>query len=231
LKTTIKTDGAPEGCAVDEARGLFFTNLDDKGGTFVVDAKTHAVKATWNANCDATGPRGIAFDPAHNFAVVACTDHVQVLDAGHDGALLGKLDAGAGIDNIDCVDGKLYIAAGKVSKLTIATIDDKGQLTLFATGDTLPLHKTRDPFVLRYRQAEPGTYFAHILSRDDRFANGRIERELLADSPDRPYEARVGLNSPKVVLDEHLRDRSNRVPGRRRFDNCPPEEVEVIGLP
>jgi DNA-binding beta-propeller fold protein YncE len=136
LKTTIKTDGAPEGCAVDEARGLFFTNLDDKGGTFVVDAKTHAVKATWNANCDATGPRGIAFDPAHNFAVVACTDHVQVLDAGHDGALLGKLDAGAGIDNIDCVDGKVYIAAGKASKLTVASIDEKGQLTVVATGDS-----------------------------------------------------------------------------------------------
>jgi DNA-binding beta-propeller fold protein YncE len=136
LKTTIKTDGAPEGYAVDEAHELFFTNLEDKGGTVVVDVKTHKVKATWNPNCDATGPRGIAFDPAHNFAIVACTDHVQVLDAAHDGALLGKLDAGAGIDNIDCVGGKLFIAAGKVSKLTVASIDDKGQLTVVATGDS-----------------------------------------------------------------------------------------------
>jgi DNA-binding beta-propeller fold protein YncE len=136
LKTTIKTDGAPEGYAVDEAHGLFFTNLEDKGGTVVFDVKTHKVKETWNPNCDATGPRGIAFDPAHNFAIVACTDHVQVLDAARDGALLGKLDAGSGIDNIDCVGGRVYIAAGKASKLTVASIDEKGQLTVVATGDS-----------------------------------------------------------------------------------------------
>jgi DNA-binding beta-propeller fold protein YncE len=101
-----------------------------------VDVKTHKVKATWNPGCGADGPRGIAFDAAHNFAFVACTDHVQVLDAAHDGAVLGKLDAGAGVDNIDCVDGRLYVAAGKASKLTVASIDDKGELTLVATGDS-----------------------------------------------------------------------------------------------
>jgi hypothetical protein len=61
---------------------------------------------------------------------------VQVLDAAHDGALLGKLAVGAGVDNIDCVAGKLYVAAGKAAKLTVATIDDKGQLTVVAAGDS-----------------------------------------------------------------------------------------------
>jgi DNA-binding beta-propeller fold protein YncE len=136
LRTTIKTDGAPEGYAVDEAHELFFTNLEDKGGTVVMDVKTHKVKATWKPNCDATGPRGIAFDPIHNFAIVACTDHVQVLDAAHDGALLGKLDTGAGVDNIDYVDGRLYVAAGKVSKFTVASVDDRGQLAVSAIGDS-----------------------------------------------------------------------------------------------
>ncbi len=115
VKTTVKLEGSPEGYAVDEARGLFFTNLEDRGGTVVVDVKTHKVKATWNPSCGPDGPRGIAFDAIHDFAIVACTDHVQVLDAAHDGALLGKLDAGAGIDNIDSVDGKLYVAAAKAS--------------------------------------------------------------------------------------------------------------------
>jgi DNA-binding beta-propeller fold protein YncE len=136
LKTVVKTDGAPEGYAVDDAHGLFFTNLEDKGGTVVVDVKTHKLRATWNAGCGADGPRGIAFDAKDNFAIVACTDHVQVLDGAHDGAMLGKLDVGAGVDNIDFVDGKLYVAAGKAASLTIARIGDKGQLAVVATGDT-----------------------------------------------------------------------------------------------
>jgi DNA-binding beta-propeller fold protein YncE len=136
LKTAVKMDGAPEGYAVDEAHGLFFTNLEDKGGTVIVDVKTHKVKATWSPGCAADGPRGIAFDAKDNFAIVACTDHVQVLDAAHDGALLGKLDVGAGVDNIDAVDGTLYVAAGKAAKLVVASIDDKGQLTIVASGDS-----------------------------------------------------------------------------------------------
>jgi DNA-binding beta-propeller fold protein YncE len=136
LKTVVKTDGAPEGYAVDDAHGLFFTNLEDKGGTVVVDVKTHKVKATWSPGCGKEGPRGIAFDAPHNFVFVACTDHIQVLDAGHDGALLGRLDVGAGVDNIDYAGGRLYVAAGKASKLTVASVDDKGQLTTVASGAT-----------------------------------------------------------------------------------------------
>jgi DNA-binding beta-propeller fold protein YncE len=138
MKMVIKVEGAPEGYAVDEARGLFFTNLEDKGGTVVIDTKSHKVKATWNAGCNADGPRGLAFDAPRTFVVVACTDGVRVLDAAHDGAPLGKLDTGAGVDNIDYLDAKqlLYVAASKAAKLTVARIDDRGQLTVVATGDT-----------------------------------------------------------------------------------------------
>jgi hypothetical protein len=135
-KATVKTDGAPEGYAVDDTRGLFFTNLEDTGATLAIDIKTHKVKATWTAGCGADGPRGVAFDAAHDFVIVACTDHLQVLDAAHDGAQLGKLDAGAGVDNIDVVDQAVYVAAGKAARLTVAKIDDKGQFAIVATGDT-----------------------------------------------------------------------------------------------
>lgn len=136
-KTTVKTDGAPEGYAVDEAHGIFFTNLEDKGGTLAIDVKTRQVKATWSADCGADGPRGVAFDAAHDFVVVACTDHLQVLDCAHDGARLGKLETGAGMDNIDLLDATVYAAASKAARLTVAKIDDKGQLVVVATGDTV----------------------------------------------------------------------------------------------
>jgi DNA-binding beta-propeller fold protein YncE len=137
-KATIKLDGEPEGYAVDEARGLFFTNLEDKGGTVVIDVKSHKPKATWSPGCGASGPRGLALDGARNLVFVACTDHVQVLDGAHDGAPLGKLDAGAGIDNLDYVADKslLYVAASRAGRLTVARVDDKGQLAVIATGET-----------------------------------------------------------------------------------------------
>jgi len=139
-KTSVAVAGEPEGYAVDESRGLFFTNLEDKGGTVVIDVKTHKPRATWNAGCGADGPRGVAIDEARSFLVVACTDHVQVLDAGHDGAKLGKLDTGAGVDNIDLPPGKklLYVGAGKAERLTVARLDDQGKLEAVATAGTAP---------------------------------------------------------------------------------------------
>jgi DNA-binding beta-propeller fold protein YncE/predicted small lipoprotein YifL len=140
MKATIKLAGEPEGYGVDESRGLFFTNLEDKGGTVVIDIKTRAPRATWNAGCGAEGPRGLAVDEARNRVMVACTDHVQVLDGAHDGARLGALDMGAGVDNIDWLPAKklLYVAAGKAARLTIARIDDVGRLEVVATGPTAP---------------------------------------------------------------------------------------------
>jgi DNA-binding beta-propeller fold protein YncE len=138
-KTVIKLPGDPEGYAVDEAKGLFFTNLEDKGPTLAIDVKTHKIKSTWNPSCGSDGPRGLAIDAARNLLFVACTDHVQVLDSAHDGAPLGKLDTGAGVDNLDYVDDKglLIAAAGRAAVVTVARFDDKGQPTVVATGTTV----------------------------------------------------------------------------------------------
>src|SRR5262249_53437126 len=111
LKTSVKVDGAPEGFAVDDRSGLFFTNLQHTGPTLAIDVKPDTVKSTWSRGCGSDGPRGLAFDARHSFLVVACTDHLQVLDAGHDGAALGRLETGAGVDNIDFVGGRVYAAA------------------------------------------------------------------------------------------------------------------------
>jgi DNA-binding beta-propeller fold protein YncE len=137
-KTVVKVDGEPEGYAVDDTHGLFFTNLEDKNKTLVIDVKAHAVKSTWSPGCGDAGPRGLAVDAARSFLMVACTDHVSVLDAGHDGAVLGTLDTGAGVDNVDYLDAQklLYVAAGKAAKLTVVRVDDKGVPTAIAIAPT-----------------------------------------------------------------------------------------------
>lgn len=137
-RAVIKLEGDPECYAVDEARGVFLTNLEDRGTTVRIDLKTHAVKGNWTAGCAADGPRGVAVDSARGLLLVACTDHVQALDLVHDGALLGRLETGPGVDNIDYVPstGLLYVAAAKAARLTVARVGDHGELAAIATGET-----------------------------------------------------------------------------------------------
>ncbi len=85
MKGRIAVDGSPEGYAIDEGRGLFYTNLEDKDKTLTIDVKARKVTATWDTRCGGDGPRGLALDAAKSFLVVACTDHLQVLDAAHGG--------------------------------------------------------------------------------------------------------------------------------------------------
>jgi hypothetical protein len=70
--------------------------------------------------------------------MVACTGGARVLDAGHDGEILSRIDTGAGVDNIDYVPSRqeLYVAAGRAAKLTVARLDGRGQLSPVASADT-----------------------------------------------------------------------------------------------
>lgn len=137
-KARIPLEGSPEGFAVDGARGVFYTNLEDKNRTLSIDIRSRAVTKTWMPKCGDDGPRGLAIDARLNFLFVACTDHVSVLDAGHDGQVLSSIDTGAGIDNIDYVASRheLYAAAGRAAKLTVARLDAQGKLTLVASVPT-----------------------------------------------------------------------------------------------
>jgi len=137
-KSVVKVEGETEGYAIDETRGRFFTNLEDQDRTVVVNLKTHEVEAVWKPGCGEAGPRGVAVDPVRDFVFVACTDHVQALDAGHDGALLGRLDTGSGVDNVDYLGSRslLYVAAARAARLTIAKVDEGGHFAIVATGPT-----------------------------------------------------------------------------------------------
>ena len=125
---TIKLEGAPEGYAVDDAKGLFYTNLEDKDRTLVIDIKTRKVLSNWPAGCGSKGPRGLAIDTAHRWLFVACTNGMETLDLEHGGKLLGRITTGDGVDNpgYDARKRLLFIASGADGEIVIAHVDDKG---------------------------------------------------------------------------------------------------------
>ena len=130
-KAKISLEGQPEGFAVDNARGVFYTNLEDTDRTLTIDVSRRQVTRTWLPGCGEDGPKGLALDQRLDFLFVACRDRVMVLDAGHDGKRLSTLAVGDGLDNIDYVEPRheLYAAAARAATLTIARLDPQGGLT------------------------------------------------------------------------------------------------------
>jgi hypothetical protein len=135
VNSKMEFSGEPEGFAVDEARGVFYTNLEDKDRTLAIDISTRQITHTWMPGCGEDGPKGLALDRALNFLFVACADQTKVLDAGHDGQQLSSLATGDGVDNIDYIEARheLYAGAGRAAKLTVATVDATGKLTASAS--------------------------------------------------------------------------------------------------
>jgi DNA-binding beta-propeller fold protein YncE len=132
-KTKIPLDGLGEGYAVDNGRGLFYTNVEGPGSTIAIDARTKKIVSKWNPGSADVG--GLALDSARRFLFVACGDHVVNLDAGHDGKILDSIQTGAGLDNIDYSAEKkiLYAAASQAATLTIAEVGDDGKFHPKAT--------------------------------------------------------------------------------------------------
>src|SRR4029450_11575418 len=136
-KTRISLDGLAEGYAVDNQRGLFYTNIEETGKTVAIDVRSHKVIAKWNLG--SSDLQGLALDNARRFLFVACGDHVVSLDAGHDGKITDSITTGAGLDNIDySAEAKLlYAAASQAATLTAADVDDHGKFHLKTTVPTV----------------------------------------------------------------------------------------------
>jgi len=136
---TIRLDGQPEGYAVDERRGIVFTNLEDKDKTLAIDARTRKVTATWNPECGEKGPRGIVVDPDGAHVFVACFAE-GLREFGSNGKILARLETGAGVDNIDWFPpGHLvYVASAQEGKLTIAKSGPEGALSVISVAQTVP---------------------------------------------------------------------------------------------
>jgi DNA-binding beta-propeller fold protein YncE len=136
-KTKIPVDGLAEGYAVDNQRGLFYTNIEETGSTVAIDVRTHKIVAKWNPG--STDLQGLALDTKRRLLFVACGDHVVSLDLGHDGKITDSITTGPGLDNIDySADTKLlYAAASQTATLTVAEVDNNGKFHLKATVPTV----------------------------------------------------------------------------------------------
>jgi hypothetical protein len=137
-KARLEFEGSPEGFAADNTRGRFYTNLEDKDVTLAIDLASRKTVATWKSNCGEDGPRGLRLAEAEGVLLVACTARLESLDAAHDGAQLGSIDTGEGVDDFDysASDHRVYVGAAKAAKLTIATLDARGGLSPVASVPT-----------------------------------------------------------------------------------------------
>lgn len=127
-KATIPLGASAEGFAVDNLRQRFYTSLEEKGETVGIDVRTHKIANHFHSGCDE--PHGLALDEARGILFVACMARVVSIDVAHKGEVLGSLDTGSGLDNIDYLPSRhlLFAAAAEAAVLTVARVDDHGGL-------------------------------------------------------------------------------------------------------
>ncbi|HKT24788.1 MAG TPA: hypothetical protein VJR04_09290 [Terriglobales bacterium] len=139
-KEKLTFEGRPEGYAVDTKRGRLYMNYEDKDMTTAIDLKTRKTVAKWPSSCGEDGPHGISVDQPLGFVFVACSTRAEVLDAGHNGEKLSSIDTGDGVDDLNYSPSThtLYVGAGRAAQLTVAHVNEKGELTIVAQ---VPTHQ------------------------------------------------------------------------------------------
>jgi len=127
---TIAVPKGPESLVVDVTRGRAYTHLW-KGATLAIDLRTRSIVGRWRNLCEDS--RGIALDEEKGLLFAACSEgRAVVLDAAHDGRVLGDLQSEArGVDIVDYdrTLHHLYLPGGRNGRLAILGVDAGGRLT------------------------------------------------------------------------------------------------------
>src|SRR5438094_8514419 len=73
-KTKIPLENLAEGYAVDNERGLFFTNVEETGTTVAIDVQKHKIVSKYHPG--SSDLQGLGLDNTRRFLFVACGDDV-----------------------------------------------------------------------------------------------------------------------------------------------------------
>lgn len=94
---TVALPGPPEFMATDAA-GMVYVNIETPQGKLVaLDAKSLAVKATWNLpGCE--NPTGLALDAAHHRLFSVCANQVMAVTDSQSGRQIARVAVGRGPD-------------------------------------------------------------------------------------------------------------------------------------
>ena len=129
----IDVADGPESLEIDPPRNRAYSNTwHDK--TVAIDLASRAISAQWSNGCE--GARGLAVDTARGLAFVGCTEgKAVVLDAAHEGKVLGTAKAGKGVDIIafSAKLSHLYVPAAEAANLTVLDVADGGALRIIGT--------------------------------------------------------------------------------------------------
>ncbi|HEY4231334.1 MAG TPA: hypothetical protein VGO79_14285 [Thermoanaerobaculia bacterium] len=125
----IPIRNGPESLVIDATRGRAYTHLWE-AETLAIDLKSRSVAARWKNRCE--GSRGIALDEPKGFLFAGCSEgRAVVLDAGHDGKILGDLKTeAAGVDIIDYDRAlrHLYLPGAKSASTVFLAVGEDGSL-------------------------------------------------------------------------------------------------------
>jgi hypothetical protein len=129
---TIKVPGGPEALAIDNARGVAYTNVDG-GKTTVIDLKTRKAVHEWPNGCK--DGEGALLEDSGQFLFVACREGKVVSMDPANGKVISTVSSGDGIDII-AYNSKLrhiYAPGSQSATVAVISVSPKGELSLVRT--------------------------------------------------------------------------------------------------
>ena len=134
----IEVPDGPESLEIDPRRHRAYTNTWHDA-TVAIDLESRRIVGRWKNGC--AGSRGLALDAEREFLFVGCDEgRAVLLDAGHDGKVLGRAQAGGGVDIIafDARLSHLYVPGGESADLTVVGVGSAGSLDVLGRLPTAP---------------------------------------------------------------------------------------------
>ncbi len=132
----ISVPNGPEGLAIDDLRGLAFTNRPDQSLTDVIQVMTHSVIAQWGSGCSSA--KGLALDEDDGYLLVACAEgKLVVMDINSDGFQVTSQNFGGDLDAVayNPLLHHIYLPSGASGVVAIFQLQ-KTSLRLLGTADT-----------------------------------------------------------------------------------------------